>query len=237
MNKLALSLYALLTCITALAQDSISRAPAPQICTISGYVKDATSGELLIGAGIYIKELKKSTYSNAVGYFQLVLEKGTYTLLTSFIGYQNSEQIVYLDKDMPLNITLKENVATLQVVEVTSEKGDKNVQSTEMGTFKIDIDQLKKLPSFMGEVDVLKIIQLLPGVQSAGDGNAGFYVRGGGPDQNLILLDDAVVYNASHLLGFFSVFNADIVKDVVLIKGNMPAQYGGRFILCIGYIH
>lgn len=218
----------MLSCIPVFAQDSNAKAIVNRKYTVSGYIKDATTGEVLIGAGVYIKELKRVANTNTYGFYSITLDKGTYTLQSSFLGYQNSELLIYLNKDLRINIDLHEDVATLQEVEITSEKGDKNVQSTEMGTFKVNIEEIKKLPAFMGEVDVLKAIQLLPGVQSAGDGNSGFYVRGGGPDQNLILLDEAVVYNASHLLGFFSVFNADIVKNVELTKGNMPAAFGGR---------
>jgi hypothetical protein len=196
--------------------------------TISGYVKDASTGEYSIGASVYVKELLKGGNTNQYGFYSITVEKGTYHLISSYVGFQNFEKEIVLDKDLRINIDLKPAAINTKEVEIVSEKSDKNVSSTTMGTVKLDMEEIKKLPAFMGEVDVMKTIQLLPGVKSSGDGNTGFYVRGGGPDQNLILLDEAVVYNASHLLGFFSVFNGDAVKSINLIKGGMPAQYGGR---------
>lgn len=196
--------------------------------TISGYVKDAGTGEYSIGANVYIRELLKGANSNQYGFYSITVEKGTYHLVVSYLGYENFIKEIVLDKDIRLNVDMRSEVITTQEVEVVSEKSDKNVSSTSVGSVKMDMEEIKKIPAFMGEVDVLKTIQLLPGVKSAGEGNTGFYVRGGGPDQNLILLDEAVVYNASHLLGFFSVFNGDAVKSITLIKGGMPAQYGGR---------
>ncbi len=196
--------------------------------TISGYVKDASNGEYSIGATVYLKELQKGGNTNVYGFYSVTVEKGTYHLIVSYVGYENFEQDVVLDKDLRINVDLKPVAINVKEVEVSSERSDKNVSSTNVGTVKLDMAEIKKIPAFMGEVDILKTIQLLPGVKSAGDGNAGFYVRGGGPDQNLILLDEAVVYNASHLLGFFSVFNGDAISSVNLIKGGMPAQYGGR---------
>ncbi len=196
--------------------------------TISGYVKDASNGEYSIGANVYIKELLKGGNTNQYGFFSITVEKGTYTLISSYVGYGDFVKEIVLDKDIRLNIELQPTAINVKEVEISSEKIDKNVSSTTVGSIKLDMEEIKKLPSFLGEVDILKTIQLLPGVKSSGDGNAGFYVRGGGPDQNLILLDEAVVYNASHLLGFFSVFNGDAVKSINLVKGGMPAQYGGR---------
>ncbi len=207
---------------------TFSFAAHAQRFSISGYVKEASSGEFTIGANVYVKELLKGTTTNAYGFYSLTLEKGTYTLVISSLGFDPIETKVVLDKDVRLNYSLKSKSITTKEVEITAERSDKNVESTQMGTVKLDVDEIKKLPAFLGEVDVLKTIQLLPGVKSAGEGNSGFYVRGGGPDQNLILLDEAVVYNASHLLGFFSVFNGDAVKDINMMKGGMPAQYGGR---------
>lgn len=196
--------------------------------TISGYVKDASNGELSIGASVYIKELLKGGSTNQYGFYSITIEEGTYTLVSTYVGYEDFTQALVLDKDYRINIDLKPTAINVSEVEVSSERADKNVSSTTVGAVKLDIQEVKKIPAFLGEVDILKTIQLLPGVKSAGDGNTGSYVRGGGPDQNLILLDEAVVYNASHLLGFFSVFNGDAIKSVNLIKGGMPAQYGGR---------
>jgi hypothetical protein len=196
--------------------------------TISGFVKDASNGESSIGANVYVKELLKGGNTNQYGFYSITVEKGSYHLIVSYVGYSDFVKEITLDKDLRINVDLKPTATNIAEVEVTSERADKNVSSTTMGSVKLDMEEIKKLPAFLGEVDVLKTIQLLPGVKSSGDGNTGFYVRGGGPDQNLILLDEAVVYNASHLLGFFSVFNGDAVKSINLIKGGMPAQYGGR---------
>ena len=199
-----------------------------QSFTISGYVKDKSNGESAVGTNVYVKETMQGTNSNAYGFFSLTLPKGKYTFVCSSLGYITITDTIYLNKNINKTINLEPQGKELAEVEIKAEKTDANVQSTQMSSVQLDIMQIKKLPAFMGEVDILKTIQLIPGVKSAGDGNSGFYVRGGGPDQNLILLDEATVYNASHLMGFFSVFNGDAIKNVNLIKGGMPAQYGGR---------
>ena len=196
--------------------------------TISGYIKDKSSGESSIGASVYIKELLKGTTTNQYGFYSISIEEGEYILVTSYIGYNDFEQKITLNKNLRINIEIEPSVIVKDEFVVVGERKDQNTNDTKMSTVELDVDKVKSLPAIFGEIDVLKTIQLLPGVQSAGEGNSGFYVRGGGPDQNLILLDEAVVYNASHLFGFFSVFNADAVKDITLIKGGMPAQYGGR---------
>ncbi len=196
--------------------------------TISGYVKDKSNGESAIGANVYVKEGLQGTATNVYGFYSLTLPKGKYRFVCSYLGYITFNDTITLTKNISKNISLEPQGKELNEVEVTGEKTDANVQSTQMSAVQLDMVQIKKLPAFMGEVDILKTIQLIPGVKSSGDGNSGFYVRGGGPDQNLILLDEATVYNASHLLGFFSVFNGDAIKNVNLIKGGMPAQYGGR---------
>ncbi len=196
--------------------------------SISGYVKDANTGEALIGANVYIKETLKGVQTNQYGYYSLSVEGGSITLMSSFIGFNDFIFPVVLDKDLRVNIDLKNKAIETQEVVITGDKPDQNVNSTQMGKIQLDVEQMKTMPAFLGEVDILKMIQYLPGVQSAGEGNSGYYVRGGGPDQNLILLDEAQVYNASHLFGFFSVFNADAINNVTLIKGGMPANYGGR---------
>ena len=206
----------------------IVKSQVKQKFTISGYVKDASTGEYSIGATVYLKELMNGGTTNGYGFYSITVEKGNYHFIVSYVGYKNYESEIVLDKDLRINVDLTPSATNMKEVEVTSEKSDKNVSSTTVGSVKLDMEEIKKIPAFLGEVDVLKTIQLLPGVKSAGDGNSGFYVRGGGPDQNLILLDEAVVYNASHLLGFFSVFNGDAISSVNLIKGGMPAQYGGR---------
>lgn len=198
-----------------------------QNSTLSGNIIDQASGEAIIGATVYVEELKKGTASNVYGFYSLTVPQGSYTLQFSAIGYKTVSLEIDLSRDQTLNQELKENVIVTQAAEVVADKS-KNTESTDMGRVDLDVNKIKKLPAFLGEVDILKTIQFLPGIQSAGEGNTGFYVRGGGPDQNLILLDNAVVYNASHLFGFFSVFNADAVKNVEVIKGGMPANYGGR---------
>lgn len=209
----------LLFCASSWAQDKF---------TISGYVKDDATGETMIGANVFIKELMKGTTTNQYGFFSLTLEEGQYTLVITYLGYQERAYDVTLDQDIRQNVNLKLKGITGKEFVVEDTRTDNNTQGTQMGMVEMEVEQIKELPALLGEVDILKAIQFLPGVQSAGEGNSGFYVRGGGPDQNLILLDEAVVYNASHLFGFFSVFNADAVKSIELIKGGMPAQYGGR---------
>ena len=196
--------------------------------TISGYVKDNATGESLPGTNVYVKELMKGTTTNVYGFYSITLESGDYNLVISFVGYQDIEIPVSLTQDLRENVSMKMKGITGKEVEIIAERTDENTDGTQMGKVELEMDKIKTLPAFMGEVDVLKTIQFLPGVQSAGEGNSGFYVRGGGPDQNLILLDEAVVYNASHLFGFFSVFNADAIKNIELTKGGMPANYGGR---------
>ena len=195
---------------------------------ISGSVKDSQNGETVVGAIVQLKSTPRNTFSNPYGFYSLTAAAGTYTLMISYSGYRNFEKVLRLDRDIQLNVSLSPSELDLEEVEVSATATDKNVKSTQMGVVQLDMAEIKKIPAFMGEVDILKTIQLLPGVKNAGDGNTGFYVRGGGPDQNLILLDEANIYNASHLLGFFSVFNGDAIKNVNLYKGNMPAQYGGR---------
>jgi len=196
--------------------------------TISGYIKDSENGEELLGATIFIEETKSGTVTNAYGFYSLTLPEGTYNIRYSYIGYTDIYEKVNLTSDIKKNIKLKISSEELNEVVVASEALDRNVTSAEMGTTKLDIKQIKSVPVLFGEQDILKTIQLMPGVKPAGEGNSGFHVRGGGTDQNLILLDNATVYNASHLLGFFSVFNSDAIKDAKLYKGSMPADYGGR---------
>lgn len=199
-----------------------------QKATISGYITDKSTGENLFGCGIFIKEIKKTAYTNDYGFYSITLDTGTYTLRVVFVGLKSFEATVSLKKDTRLNIGMVSEASVIDEVTITTNKAEKNTKSTDLGKVDLDIEKIKTLPAFLGEVDVLKTIQLLPGVLAAGEGNAGFYVRGGGPDQNLVLLDEAPVYNASHLFGFFSVFNADAVSGLELYKGSMPSQFGGR---------
>jgi CarboxypepD_reg-like domain/TonB-dependent Receptor Plug Domain len=199
--------------------------------SISGYVRDLGTGEDLIGANVSTLDADQKligTSTNTYGFYSISLPKAQYTLVFSYIGYAPVTLVVDLQKDTTLNINLSDAIQLDSMIVVTAEAADKNVKGTEMGTIEISVETAKKLPALLGEVDIIKTMQLLPGVRSAGEGNAGFYVRGGTTDQNLILLDDAVVYNSGHLLGFFSVFNSDAIKNATLIKGGMPANYGGR---------
>ncbi|MGZ4090886.1 MAG: TonB-dependent receptor, partial [Bacteroidia bacterium] len=196
--------------------------------TISGYIKDAKNGEAIIGATIYKQGSQLGASANEYGFFSLTLPKGEHVIVASIVGYKTYTFSIILDKNITRSFELTEDDQQLEEVEITAEAADKNVKSVEMGTAKLDIKQINKIPALLGEVDVIRAIQLLPGVTTVGEGASGFNVRGGNIDQNLILLDEAPVYNSSHLFGFFSVFNPDAVKDVKLIKGGIPAQYGGR---------
>jgi hypothetical protein len=196
--------------------------------TISGYIQEDESGENLIGVSIYDKETLKGTVTNQYGFYSLTLEEKTYNITYSFIGLESVTKKIILNKNTRVNVSLRNKTIIAKEVLVTGEKLDKNVTSSNMSQVKIEVNNIKQLPVILGEIDVLKSAQLLPGITSNGEGSSGLYVRGGGPDQNLILLDEAVVYNASHLFGFFSVFNADAIKDINIIKGGMPAEYGGR---------
>lgn len=196
--------------------------------TISGHIRDANSGENLPSATIGIVELKRGVNANSYGFYSLTMPKGKYTLKISYLGYEMQLITVDLLEDKKLDVDLLLKSILSKEIVIKDRRKDENVKSTEMGVHQLSMENIKKLPVLMGEVDVLKTLQLLPGVSSAGEGQSGFYVRGGGPDQNLILLDDAVVYNTGHLFGFFSVFNGDAIKNVTLIKGGAPANYGGR---------
>ena len=206
----------------------VVQASAQKKHTVSGYVKDKANGESSFGATVYIKEILKGTTTNSSGFYSITIAEGEYTLVISYVGFKKIEQKINLNENIRLNYEIESDAIQGKEFVVTGKREDKNTEETVMSTVKLDVDKIKALPALFGEVDILKTIQLLPGVQAAGEGNAGFYVRGGGPDQNLILLDGATVYNASHLAGFVSVFNSDAIKDVKLIKGGMPAQYGGR---------
>ncbi|TDB63791.1 TonB-dependent receptor [Arundinibacter roseus] len=196
--------------------------------TVSGYAKDRSNGEGLIGVSVYVREANTGVVTNPYGFYSITLPEGSYTLVFSYIGYEKSTNSVSLNSDQKLDIELAEEGRQLQEVVVSTRKEDENVRSIEMSVNKVDIKTIRKIPALLGEVDVIRSIQLLPGVTTVGEGASGFNVRGGDVSQNLVLLDEAPVYNSSHLFGFFSVFNPDAVKDVKLIKGGIPAQYGGR---------
>lgn len=196
--------------------------------TLSGILKDGLNGETLIGATVFCTELKVGSASNVYGFYSLTLPAGTYRLRFSYTGYASTDTVLALHANTVFNLEMKPASKELKEVTIRSERNDANVQSTTMSTTMLKMETIKKIPALMGEVDLIKAIQLLPGVQTGGEGSAGFFVRGGGFDQNLILLDEAPVYNASHLMGFFSVFNQDAIRDAQLYKGGIPAQFGGR---------
>lgn len=219
MRKFLLAALVVLCSIQLFAQEKV---------TLNGYVRDASNGEELIGVTVLVTELGNGVVSNSYGFYSLTLAPGTYTIKYSFIGYLSIEKTITLDKDLALNIALPEEALQLEEVVVTGKAPEANVVGIQMSRNELDIKQVKKLPALFGEPDIIKTIQLLPGVISAGEGTSAFFVRGGSADQNLILIDEAPVYDPSHLFGLFSVFNADIIKDSELYKGGIPARFGGR---------
>ena len=196
--------------------------------TLSGYIKDASNGEELLGASVYLVELKTGAVTNEYGFYSIKVAQGQYTIKFSYIGYQTITKTINLNKDQKLDIELPIEGKALEEIVVTSTKPDENIRSIQMSVNKLEMKTIQKIPAFFGEADVIRSIQLLPGVTTVGEGASGFNVRGGNIDQNLILIDEAPVYNSAHALGFFSVFNPDAVKNVKLIKGGIPAEYGGR---------
>ena len=199
-----------------------------QNVSLSGYLEDLETGESLIGANVLIKELNIGCSTNNYGFFSLTIPKGEYTIICSYIGYDNINKKIIINKDKSEKFKLSPSSFQIDEVTISTKKEDYNIKSSDLGNVELEVKKLEKLPVLMGEKDILKTLQLLPGVQSGSEGSSGFYVRGGGPDQNLILLDEGTIYNASHLFGFFSVFNSDAINDINLIKGSMPANYGGR---------
>ena len=224
-SKMKRKLFLCFICLIGLCFSTL----AQQKGHISGTVKDAETNESLVGVSIYVEQLKQGTTTNERGHYELDLPIGEHHLRVSYVGYSTLEKKVNVTaKPQTLNLKLHSETETLSEVEVTSERKDRNVTAMAMSVQTLDMITIKKIPALMGEVDVIKTIQLLPGVQAASEGSSGFSVRGGATDQNLILLDDAPIYNASHFLGFFSVFNNDVVKDATLYKGDIPANFGGR---------
>jgi len=197
--------------------------------SISGSVRDKKTGEVMIGAAVIVKDnAELGTITNAYGFFSLSVPEGKYTFAFHYTGYEEFDTIIDLHKNVKMDIEIAERVVDLHTFVFSSEAANKNVTSPEMSVQKINVKEIATIPVFLGERDILKTIQLLPGIKGVTEGNSGFYVRGGGIDQNLILLDEANVYNPAHLLGFFSIFNSDAIKDVTIYKGGIPAQYGGR---------
>ena len=214
--------YLILSILIVISIDSFSQ----QKYTISGFVNDNENGESLIGVNVIIQEKLVGTTSNIYGFYSLTLPEGSYEISFTYIGFESLKQSVNLNKNISLNVDLISSSTDIGEVTIVAE--ETVVERTQTSIVEVPVQLIKNIPALLGEVDVLKAIQLLPGVQSGGEGTSGFYVRGGGPDQNLILLDGVPVYNASHLFGFFSVFNADAIKNVRLTKGGFPARFGGR---------
>ncbi|MBN2891064.1 MAG: TonB-dependent receptor [Bacteroidales bacterium] len=196
--------------------------------SVSGYIRDNDSGEELLYSTVYVEEINKGFSTNQYGFYSITLPKGDYTLVYSFMGFHNQVEKINLNKNQNLNVSLINSDQDIGEVIVTGQNSDHNVKSSEVSTIDLNVKEARLIPILFGEQDVLKTIQLMPGVSPASEGSSGFYVRGGNSDQNLILLDEAPVYNASHLLGFFSVFNSDALNDMKMYKGGIPARYGGR---------
>ena len=218
--KATIYLVILFTSFISIAQESV---------TISGTVKDVANGETVFGASIYFKDTTIGVSSNEYGFYSLTAPKGNHTLVVSYIGYSDFSKEISLHSNQNIDIELTENTTQLEEVIIVSEEPERvNIKNPQMSVSKLNASTIKQIPVVLGEVDLIKSIQLLPGVTNNGEGTGGFYVRGGAADQNLVLLDEAIIYNTSHLLGFFSVFNTDAIKDVKLYKGGIPARFGGR---------
>jgi len=217
--NLLVSVSCLLWAATAFAQDKV---------TLSGYLRDSTNGEVLIGANLFLEELGTGTTSNAYGFFSLSVPPGTYRMQATYLGYNPIRKTISLTENQTLNLEFTPVGFQIEGVVVKADAANSNVSQVQMSVEKLTMTQIKAIPQVLGEVDLIRSIQLLPGVTTVGEGASGFNVRGGNIDQNLILLDEASVYNSSHLFGLFSVFNSDAVKDFQLYKGGIPARYGGR---------
>ena len=218
-KKISLICFLLLCCLFVTAQEKL---------TLSGTISDNNSNETLIGVNLFIPELKTGVTTNEYGFYSITIPKGNYTIRISYMGYQTLEEPLLLSQNTKTNFKLLTIENTLKEVIITDSKTKTDIRKPEMSVNKLSISAIKKMPVVLGEVDVLKSILLLPGVTNAGEGASGFNVRGGGADQNLILLDEATIFNSSHVFGFFSVFNPDAIKDLKLYKGGIPARFGGR---------
>lgn len=216
------------TIILLLTSSVLCAEVAKNKLTISGYITDTENGESLPGATVFVKNIKAGTSANSYGFYSFSLVAGSYTIVYSFMGYSDKTIQIDLTTDTIVNIELTSISAILGEVEITGEATNSNITNVQMSVNKISSKEIQAIPALMGEVDPIKVLQMLPGVKFAAEGSSGLSVRGGGPDQNLMLLDEAAVYNAGHLMGFFSVFNNDAIKNVELYKGDLPAKYGGR---------
>lgn len=219
MTRSVLFAMLILLSICATAQDKY---------TVNGYVKDASNGEELIGVTIYIPQIKAGAVTNAYGFYSITLPSGTYEMQYSYVGYTPHTITIAVEKNIAYNIELVSEATLIKEIVILDKPIDENVTSLQMSKNTLDMEQVRKLPALFGEVDIIKNIQMLPGVLTAGEGTSSFYVRGGSADQNLILIDEAPIYDPSHLFGLFSVFNADVIKDSELYKGGIPARFGGR---------
>ncbi|MBT5731305.1 MAG: TonB-dependent receptor plug domain-containing protein, partial [Lentimicrobiaceae bacterium] len=208
-------------CLKSFSEDS-------KKVTLAGYITDSENGESLPGATIIIKDLNIGTTSNNYGFYSISLDPGIYTVIYSFIGYADQSYELDLTSDISKNVEMLTSSQQLNEVIVSDQSANANIKNAQMSVNKISSKTIQGIPALMGEVDLIKALQLLPGVKFVAEGSSGLSVRGGSPDQNLILLDEATVYNAGHLMGFFSVFNNDAVKSVELYKGDIPPSYGGR---------
>lgn len=218
--KYCLSVLLLLFSLQLIAQDSYS---------IRGNVKDVRNGEVVIGATVYLENTSIGSLTNEYGFFSITAPAGSYTLKVSYLGYEELNQQVELNVNQTLNFEIKESSTALDEVVITAEESERvSIRKPQMGVSKLKASTIKQMPAVLGEVDIIKAIQLLPGITNNGEGSAGFNVRGGAADQNLVLLDEAIIYNTSHFFGFFSVFNTDAIKDIKLYKGDIPAKFGGR---------
>ena len=225
-NKIVSFFLFFLTTLASFSQENTET--AKQKFTISGTISDSNNNETLIGVNVFIRELKTGVATNEYGFYSITLPKGSYTLLVNYLGFQTIEEKIELSQNTKKSFKLQSAEQQLKEVVVTSNKKSTNIKTPEMSVNKLTMATIKKMPVVLGEADILKSILLLPGVTSAGEGQSGFNVRGGGADQNLVLLDEATIFNSSHVFGFFSVFNPDAIKDLKLYKGGIPARYGGR---------
>ncbi len=228
MRKLLISLFLLAILLTPfISRSSVTENDQGKV-TLSGYVHDQANGELLTGVTVYCAETKTGAVTNLYGFYSLSLSPGKFSIRYSYVGFMAQDRKIQLEKNLTVDINLQQVEAKLGEVVIIGKRTDENVRAPEMSLVKMDIKTIRKVPALLGEIDIIKVLQLLPGVQTTSEGSTGFSVRGGNSDQNLIILDEATIHNASHLLGFFSVFNNDAIKDVTLYKGDIPAAYGGR---------
>ncbi len=219
LKKINLIIILFLSAATLIAQEKV---------TISGVITDRISSESLIGVSIYVKEINRGAVTNEYGFYSLTLPKGNYNFKIGYLGYVFQDTLIQLEKNVKKNFSLLSNSQSLVEVIVNGDKNIAEIRRPEMSINKLSVKEIKQMPVVLGEVDVLKSILQLPGVTNAGEGQSGFNVRGGSADQNLVLLDEATIYNSSHLFGFFSIFNADAINDIKLYKGGIPARFGGR---------